>query len=593
MILRAKHIVWLLLLCTTAQYAMGNSVVDKKKKKKKNATAPAVSNTATKLSAKDIEENAYFFEAQRLKCLNDNKSAIEIFEKVLEVNPQNHAAMFELSRLYFVMQNDDKALKNIENAIKFMPDNLWYNLVYAQILSITNKPKEAIKIYDKILVLEPREQAYYYDKAGLLENAGDIEKAIDFYNEIERVFGIDPYCSEQKKRLYLSINKTDNAIAEIKKLIDSDSSNIEYLHMLANVYNANKMTDKAIQVYKQIINKDAEYAPALLSLADYYYKNNEKKKALEYTNRAFNGNSISIDNKVKILYQYIQFYESNKADINDAYTLAASLRKTHPTDAKSYAISADLYYVDGNDSTALYFYEQSLTYKKDVYSVWQQLLLLCSEQQKTDKLKMYSEEAIELFPTQPLVYYFNGIAMSQLKRYRDAVTMMQEAYKFAGTNSMLKTQIFASLGDSYHEIGNNTLSDSCYEAALQLDPKNAYTLNNYAYFLSLRKEKLTKAKEYIEMAIRLDASNPSYYDTYAWILFQMQDYTKAEEQQLNALRISDLSDPTLFEHYGDILFKIGKLEDANKAWNKALEKGGSSPLLLKKIKDKTWYESLP
>ena len=578
----------LLIFSVTFAYAKDKT---KKEKKKSNTTLEATETTTqTKLSSKDIEENNLFFEAQKLKVLGDNKNAILAFEKVLSFNPSSHASMFELARLYYITKNDEKALKNIAMAVKLMPNNLWYNLVYAQVLSVKGDYKLANTVYDKIIELEPREQAYYYDKAGLLESIGDVNKSIDFYDEIESIFGIDPYAIDQKKRLYVSINKIDNAASEIQKLISIDSTNPDFYNELAALYISNKMNDKAYPIYQEILTKHPDYPPALLAMADYNYQHGNKDKAIGFTKAAFENSDLNIDIKMKILYQYIQFYKAKKNEINDAFILAEAVRKAHPKDAKAYAISGDLYYVDSDDSLALYYYEKSLEYKKDIFTVWQQTLFLCSDMKKYTLLKKYSEEAIELFPTQPLPYYFNGISMYQLDRYRDAVNVLQEAYKLANDNSVLRTQILASLGDNYHEIGNNIASDSCFEASLKLDPKNAYTLNNYAYFLSLRKDQLMKAKEYADMAIKIESTNPNYLDTYAWILFQLGEYVKAEEWQLNALRNSDLSDGTMFEHYGDILFKNNKLEEAVNAWKKAKEKGIKSILLDKKIADKTWYD---
>lgn len=564
-----------------------------KKNKSKSTIEPSTnpSKTQTKLSARDIEENNLFFEAERLKVLEDNTNAITAFEKVLSLNPNNHAAMFELARLYYISKQDDKALKSISTAVKLMPNNIWYNLVYAQILAIKDEYKASILVYDKIISLEPREQSYYYDKAGLLEATNDINKTIDFYNEIESIFGIDAYCIEQKKRLYLNQHKIDMAIHEVEKLIESDSTNPEYYNSLASLYNSNNQKPKAESIYKLILQKFPNNPKALLSCADITYQKGDVRQAINYTSLAFSNTELNIDTKINILYQYINNYNTKKSEFQDAYQLAKVLRTTYPTDAKAYAISGDLCFIDGSDSLALYYYVQSVEYKKDVYTVWQQILLLSSEQQKNDLLKKYSEEAIELFPLQPLPYYFNGIAMYQLKRYRDAVNVLQEAYKLARENTALKTQIYASLGDNYHEMGNHKVSDSCFEASLKLNPSNTYTLNNYAYYLSLRNNQLSKAKEYAQMAIKIDSLNPNYLDTYAWILFQLGEYPKAEEFQLKALRNSDLTDPILFEHYGDILFKNNKTDEALKVWIKAKEKGSVSKTIEKKISDKKWYNN--
>ena len=51
------------------------------------------------------------------------------------------------------------------------------------------------------------------------------------------------------------------------------------------------------------------------------------------------------------------------------------------------------------------------------------------------------------------------------------------------------------LGNSYNELEDFQNSDIAYEKAIEYIPNNAQVLNNYAYYLSLREEKLEKAEE--------------------------------------------------------------------------------------------------
>ena len=75
-----------------------------------------------------------------------------------------------------------------------------------------------------------------------------------------------------------------------------------------------------------------------------------------------------------------------------------------------------------------------------------------------------------------------------------------------------------------------------YDKALRLDPENAYVLNNYSYYLSLRKQNLEKAKQMSAYANKLEPNNDSFLDTYAWIMFQLGDYNAAKEAQEKAHR---------------------------------------------------------
>ena len=58
-----------------------------------------------------------------------------------------------------------------------------------------------------------------------------------------------------------------------------------------------------------------------------------------------------------------------------------------------------------------------------------------------------------------------------------------------------------------------------YERILHLDPRNATTLNNYAYLLATHKGDLNRAESMSRQAIQQEPQDANYLDTYAWILF--------------------------------------------------------------------------
>ena len=157
-------------------------------------------------------------------------------------------------------------------------------------------------------------------------------------------------------------------------------------------------------------------------------------------------------------------------------------------------------------------------------------------------------------------------------------------------NQALKSQFFSSLGDLYHEINDYLSSDKSYDQALSLDPNNVYVLNNYSYYLSLRKEKLERAKEMSLKSNRIAPGQSSFQDTYAWILYQLGNYEEALEWINKAIASDQNASAVLLEHKGDILYQLNRPEEALEYWEKAKEKGGASDLIDKKIMEKKLYE---
>ncbi|MFC0185373.1 tetratricopeptide repeat protein [Pseudarcicella hirudinis] len=171
-----------------------------------------------------------------------------------------------------------------------------------------------------------------------------------------------------------------------------------------------------------------------------------------------------------------------------------------------------------------------------------------------------------------------------------AIESLEEARRLAPAGYELAQHIDAQLGDTYNSMGKHEKSDEAYEAALKENPNNDHVLNNYSYFLSLRKQKLEKAREMAEKLVERNPNNGTFLDTYAWVLYVNKEYAKAKVYLEKALEGSKASSGTVVEHYGDILFQLGDKEKATEQWKKAKNLGGTSTLIDKKITEQKIYE---
>ncbi len=136
----------------------------------------------------------------------------------------------------------------------------------------------------------------------------------------------------------------------------------------------------------------------------------------------------------------------------------------------------------------------------------------------------------------------------------------------------------------------NPAEEEAYEKALEINPDNSYTLNNYSYYLSLRGENLEKAERMSKRSIQLDPGNPSSEDTYAWILFKLKKYRDAQTWIEKAISHNKNGSAVQIEHYGDILYHVGQKEKALQQWQKAISFGKASGKLELKINAKKYIE---
>ena len=161
--------------------------------------------------------------------------------------------------------------------------------------------------------------------------------------------------------------------------------------------------------------------------------------------------------------------------------------------------------------------------------------------------------------------------------------IVEQEGKLVALERPILGQFWTILGDAYNELKDHVKSDSCYVEALKLDPNNANALNNYSYYLSVRKKDLEKAKEMSKKSNELEPNNSSYQDTYGWILFQLEDYSNAKIWIEKAISNGGERNGTLLEHLGDVEFKLGNLTKASELWQKAIKAGGTTEFIQRKI----------
>jgi tetratricopeptide (TPR) repeat protein len=546
--------------------------------------------TASLEGRQRIDFERFFFDANKEKMLGNYDLAELNFIQALKVDPNSSAAMYELANIYAFQNNKSQALYYSKKAAFLDPKNIWYQLLYAQCLKDNKQPAEVVEVFEKLIKSNPDRIDFYYELANSYLYLNKLSDAIKIYNRIEERIGVTEEASLQKLKIYKTLNNFDKSVEEAQKLVKAFPKEAKYYGMLGEIYQDKGMGEKALDAYNELLRIDPQNAYVHLSLADYYRSLKQNDKAFEEIKIAFRSKELDIDTKVKILLSYYSITETYTELKPDADELCKIIVEIHPAEAKAFSIYGDFLLRDKKFEEARTQYRKAIELDKEKYAIWNQLLIIDSDLNDIKSLEKESKEAMDLFPNQPLPYFFNGAANIQLKKYKEGVTSLMEGKEFVYDNPPLLAQFYANIGDAQNQLKNHTESDAAYDKALELDPNNGYVMNNYAYYLSLRNERLDKAEAMSKKSNELDPNNSSYQDTYGWILYQKQKYEEAKTWIGRAIDNGGKVNGTLLEHYGDVLYKLGEKEDAINYWINAKKAGGTTGLIDKKIEDKKLYE---
>jgi tetratricopeptide (TPR) repeat protein len=275
----------------------------------------------------------------------------------------------------------------------------------------------------------------------------------------------------------------------------------------------------------------------------------------------------------------------------EAFTmlLLEKLQKTNPSDVSVHVLGGDLYLSTGKNREAQSEYLKAIESGDVNFEVWENLLYLEVQMEQYDNVISHSDQALEMFPNQNKIYYFNGFANLQKRNYQEAIGALEQCKRLSSSNPKVVAEVNSLLGDAYNATKAYDKSDKAYEDALSTDPNNEAVLNNYSYYLALRKTNLEKAERMSSLLIKNNPDDPTYLDTYAWVLYSRQKYRDARKAIERAISTGN-ANATHFEHYGDILFQLGDVTGAVQQWEKARGLNANSETLNKKIANRKIYE---
>jgi tetratricopeptide (TPR) repeat protein len=160
------------------------------------------------------------------------EKAIEAARKIIEMNPKNELAVFNLGIMFLKLQRSDEAVQAFRNALALKPDyaSAQYNIGYSY--SLAERWKESVAGFQKYVELAPDDPLGYLN------------------------VGVG----------FMMLKSFEAALEPLRKCIELNPDNAVAHYNLAIVYLNLKDNFSAREVYKTLLNLNPEYAEKLKKL---------------------------------------------------------------------------------------------------------------------------------------------------------------------------------------------------------------------------------------------------------------------------------------------------------------------------------------
>ena len=546
------------------------------------------------LSFNDSQRLKYFFfEAQNLQDQGKFAAAFDLLKHCETIDPQAAEVYYAQAAYYAELNNDSMALACMKKAADLNPGND----TYLERLAITHVNSrqfdEAVKAYerlyannkDRIDVLDILLQLYNQQK--------DYKKMLSTLELVEALEGSNERLALSKMRIYSVLGQPDKEYETLKDLSDSHPNDMNYHVMMGNWLLQNGKEEEALEQYRLVLEEEPDHIGAKMSMLDYYRSTGADSLAQEIQEEMLISQNTPIDDKVTLMRQVVADNEQAGGDSTQVLALFNRILAEPQKNADMYELYvAYMKLKEMPEDSINTVLAKALEVAPDNVGVRLQLVQSKWMGQDYNAVIDLCEPATEYNPDEMAFYYFLGLAHFQkderdkaLDAFRRGVSQIDEE-----SNPDFVSDFYAIMGQILHDKGLDDEAFAAYDSSLQWKDDNIEVLNNYAYYLSERGERLQKAEQMSYRTIKAEPTNSTFLDTYAWILFMQERYEEAKIYINQALQNDSTVSGVIIEHAGDIYAMNKDMQQAVDYWKQAQKAGNDSKVLIRKIRQRKYLK---
>ena len=396
------------------------------------------------------EFQEYFFEALKQKGIENYEKAITALEECLKLDAEKSVVYFELGKNYRELEQFDKAIENFKKANQLEPKKEAVLVYLFQTYGMTKDYPGAITTVKQLI---PFDEAYKEDLANLYLLNQDYDKALSLLDELDEKLGANSYRTSLRRQIYARTNNTD---AQINNLEESISANPEveqnYLNLIY-IYSEQGEEEEAFKVAQELLEANPGSTVAHLALYKFYLDKDDTEAAVASMKIVFSSEEIDTESKFKVLNDFLNFVQENPEYEEELIEVAGKLNEWEDA-PKLYEQLGEYYLKKDNREDALTFFELGLEENPGDFELIKNTLVLQLEFKKFEAAKDLSQEALESFPSQPVLYLFQGVAMNQLANYELAEESLRYGLDYLIDDVKMEYDFYSQLAIAYNGMNN-------------------------------------------------------------------------------------------------------------------------------------------
>ena len=483
----------------------------------------------------------------------------QMLEAVLKANPGNDAAWYYLGLCGLYSRDIKSATEALKKAAELDPGNYWYKDRLALAYSMAGEDDLTVATYEELLKEFPKKNDIYFSLVNLYLKQNQFDKAIAAMDQIEAVFGKNENVTGTKYDILLRQNKPQEALKVLEDY-NKEFSSPFVLSKLGDHSLAEYKDSAALEFYKEALDLQGDYMPALLGEAEVYRIRRNYDNYFDTIGKFIDDEQTEPQAKSQYLGMLLQrsesrFIQNFKAKID---TLYDTMVLRHPTDSSALGAAGMYYYATERTDKAKSLIHKNMTLHPENLGATATYVQLLGYLSDWDALIPAADSALVRFPKETGFYEMKNVALYNKKDWQGIIDNSLKIIATAPGDTSVTIPALANIGDMYHEMGNEEEAFKYYKQVLKANPDYSPTLNNYAYYLSLKGKSLKKALAMSKKTVDKNPDNSTYLDTYGWILHLLGKDQDAKAVFKRAMIYGAKDSATCLEHYAEVLEALGE-----------------------------------
>jgi len=412
----------------------------------------------------------------------------------------------------------------------------------------------------------------------------DYVAALEFIDFAVQAEGPSMNAVSSRRNVYMRLYEGDSALRTVAEWVAANPSDAQAALLYAQTLAELGGEEEAYMAYRHILSNFSDVVDARWQFLRWAAGAGRWDEALATAQGIWSDPGIAERAKVAYATSFLEEDPSNAAVASLAVRWTEGLLAQDSANPAFWALRGDIARWLGDVATAEASWRTCLILPGGTeWPVYQQLLQLDLDANRTEDLLRDAQAAEAAQPQHPFARLFVGVAQSRGGDHEAAYAALSEGLARAAGDPEVVEQYELYLGEVAYRLGKKDAFRAHFDRALALNPKNPTTLNNYAYFLALRKTDLRRAEALALQAVTLADREASFWDTLAAVYEAQRKLPKAKEAIQRALDSGGLESATIVERAGDIHAALGAHTEARRLYEHAQFLGNSSSDLARKL----------